>query len=498
MALTTRSIRNVGVYAAPKFVSYGLNLLALPILTRLLSPKDFGVVAMAMVLPSMATTVLDLGTGSGTQRSYFVHRQDKDSLDRLFRSTQLFLFGSLILAAPFVWLFREPLARVTIGGTAYGLALFLAYVAAASDETCNYYLTIFQSMERAATYSFFVASRSLIQVATSLVAVGFLGLGYLGPLTGSLVGGVVATTAMAFKLNRGRRGRFDAKLLAEALRFGIQIIPKSLTGLVNRFFDKYMLNSMLSLTVVGLYSIGQQLGNVVFSLMNVFWLSFQPGVYREVFDRVDGAAESVGRVFTIFSFAGTAMVVALILSAEQLMIIFAPPSYAAAIDVAILVAAATCTQLFGMFAGVQYAYTKKAYLLFPLSVIGTLVGVGANILLIPRFGLYGAGTALILSSVVLNSLLAWTGQRLLDIRYEWRHVAGFFAMVGLAAAVALWAHHGPGLALGLAVKAGVAVLFVGLGRRAGILSREHLAKLGEAFKPGPLTEHVDVGGSSDG
>jgi O-antigen/teichoic acid export membrane protein len=474
VALSAKAIRNVGVYAAPKFLSYGLNLLALPILTRILSPQDFGVVAMAMVLPAMATTILDLGTGSGTQRSYFVHREDEDALGRLFRSTQLFLFGSLLLAAPFVWLFREQLALVTIGGGAYGLALFLAYVAAASDETCNYYLTIFQSMEKAGTYSFFVAARSVVQVTTSLVAVALLGMGYLGPLTGSLVGGLVATAGMAVHLNRGRSGHFDLKILVEALMFGVQIIPKTFMGLINRFFDKYMLNSMLSLTVVGLYSVGQQVGGVVFSLMNVFWLSLQPGVYRDVFDRAEGAAESVGRVFTIFSYAGTGIVVALILAAEQLMVVFAPSSYAAAIDVAILVACATSTQLFGVFVGVQYAYAKKAYLVFPMSVAGTLVGVGANIALIPRFGLYGAGTALILSSVVLNSLLAWMGQRLVGIRYEWHHVAGFFAMVGLAAAAALWAHNGPDLVVGLAAKAAVAIAFLVMGRRAGILDREHL------------------------
>ena len=38
MALTEKNIRNIFIYAAPKFAGYGLNLITLPILTRILTP----------------------------------------------------------------------------------------------------------------------------------------------------------------------------------------------------------------------------------------------------------------------------------------------------------------------------------------------------------------------------------------------------------------------------------------------------------------------------
>ena len=69
----------------------------------------------------------------------------------------------------------------------------------------------------------------------------------------------------------------------------------------------------------------------------------------------------------------------LILFAQEIVYIIAPVPYYEAIDIIIIVSGGVATQVFGIYVGVQYAYSKKAYWIFPVTVVGTLANVAANI-----------------------------------------------------------------------------------------------------------------------
>jgi O-antigen/teichoic acid export membrane protein len=476
MALTDRSIRNVAIYAVPRFVGYALNLLALPIFTRILSPKDFGVIALAWLFPTVATTLLSLGLNFGTQRYYFVYRTDEERLATLLRTTQIWLVAALGAAMPLIFLTKGVIARLTTGSEIYGTAVFVAFIAASADEVCAYYLQLYQNMERARTHSTYVVSRTALTVTAELCFVALFHLSYLGMLLGNLVGGVTVALVMAVNFNRGRRGDFSLATLKQTLAYGVQVIPKSFTGLISRFFDKYMLNNIVSLAAVGAYNIGQTVANTVSVMMNVVWTSFQPAFYREMFDRGEDASDTVGRMFTVFAFLGLAPAVALAIFAEPVFLLLAPPAYANAVDASILVTVAMSTQVFGMFAGLPYAYSKRAYLIFPISVVGTVANVAANLLLVPRLGIPGAALSMIVMYVVLNGLLTWIGQRQYRVDYEWRWLVPLFGTVVAAAAAGLWAHNGGPLVAAWAAKLAAGSVFLLVGWRAGILTRAQMRR----------------------
>lgn len=131
-------------------------------------------------------------------------------------------------------------------------------------------------------------------------------------------------------------------------------------------------------------------------------------------------------------------VLLLILFAQEVIHIIAPASYYGAIDLIIIVSAGIATQVFGMYSGVQYAYSKKAYLIFPITIMGTFANVAANILLIPRFGLIGAGLSTVTTLFITNGLLIIIGQKVYKIRYEWGIMSSLFAIIGSAAIVSLY------------------------------------------------------------
>ncbi len=438
MALTEKNIRNIFIYAAPRFIGYGLNLLSLPILTRILTPEDFGIVVLSGVFPAIAVGIFSLGVTFGAERYYFEYRKDHEKLNSLVFSSQLFLYTSLIISSVIVFSLKGIIASIITGNAIYGHAVFIAYISAYLGQIITFYLRLYQNMEKAVFHSLFTILQAAISTGMSLLLVWYFKMSYMGMIYGSLSGAFTVCLVMLFHFNKNSLFILNGKILLENIKYGLQVVPKSFTGFISKFFDKYLLNNMLSLSAVGVFNIGQTIGNTLFFLMSTVWSSFQPVYYREVFDKGKDGSVPVGRIFTIFSYITLMPVLLLILFAQEIVYTVAPAPYYEAIDIIIIISAGVATQTFGMFVGVQYAYTKKAYWIFPITVVGTLANVISNILLIPKFGLIGAGISVNTGYIVMYSILTFVGQKLYRIEYEWKTIAQLFVLIAGAAVSVLY------------------------------------------------------------
>ena len=381
-----------------------------------------------------------------------------------------------------VFFLKDIISQLTIQNDKYGMAVFVTFITAYLGQIITFYLYIYQNMEKATVHSVFTLMQAVLTAGASLLFVWYFKMSYMGLIYGSFVGGLTVCLVLLFYFNRNAKAIFSMKILWENIKYGLQVVTKSFTSFVNRFFDKYMLNNMLSLAAVGIYSIGQNIGISMFYLINSVWSSFQPVCYREVFDKGQRASASVGRIFTVFSYISLSMILLLILFAEELVYLIAPPSYYKAIDIIIIVAAGIATYVFGMYTGVQYAYSKKAYLIFPISVVSSLVNVVINILLIPHLGLIGAGISTVITYFVLNGLGTIIGQKLYRIGYEWKTILMIFAVVTAAAISILFlrriAFYGLYLYL---VKLGFIGLFIWTGVKAKIVTRDSIRRVMSAL-----------------
>lgn len=483
--LNEKNIRNIIIYTAPNFVGYALSVITIPIMTRLLRPADYGIIIMANLFPAIAVGLLTFGLVSATQRNYFQYRQDKEQLNGLIMTSQVFLYLMLIASSIGVYLLRDNISHLIIGKAGYGNAIFVAYLAAYLAYINSFYLTIFQSMERAKIFAGFMIAQTVMISGLNLLYVWAFKLSFMGPLLGTFTANLCLLLVLFVVFNGGYSYRLNLALLLDNMLFGLQLVPKVLTGFVNRFFDKYLLNNLLSLSAVGIYNIGQNIGQIIFNLMAAIWNAFQPVFYKEVFDKGDAAAKPVGRLFTVFLYLTMIPVALTVIFVREIVMIMAPPSYYAAIPVISLIACAYASNIFGIFVGLQYAYTKKAYLIFPITVLGTLANVAANLVLIPRFGLIGGALSFLVSYLLLNLTMAVIGQRLYKVAYEWGNIIPLYALVYGAAASILYLQKidYPFLLL-VPIKLALFAVFLFIGYQAGIIRRHRLAMLQKLFKRG--------------
>ena len=482
MALTEKNIRNIFIYAFPQFISYGMTLVTLPILTRLLTPQDFGIIVLALVFPTITAGVLTLGITAAVQRYYFEYRTNSEKLDALISSSQIFLYFSLVVSSCIVFFLRDYISELTFRNAKYGMAVFITFITVFLGQIISFYLCLYQNMEKAISYSIFTIFNAVFTGIISLLLVWYFKMSYMGMIYGSFIGAFIVCGVMGFLFNKNSKLNFSSKMLFENIKYGLQILFKSSSGLVNKFFDKYMLNNIVSLSAVGVYNIGQTTGNMISILMGTVWSSFQPVYYREVFDKGKDGSASVGRIFTIFAYISLIPVLLAILFAQEIIYIIAPASYYGAIDVIIIILGGVATQIFGMYISVQYAYAKKVYWLFPVAVIGTIANVIANIVLIPKFGLMGAGFSTVISTCLINGILTFIGQKLYRIKYEWKTIIALLINVIFAMVVILYLRAIEYGSIRIYfIKLAFIVSFVLIGVKARIITKQSIAMVTSIF-----------------
>jgi O-antigen/teichoic acid export membrane protein len=128
-----------------------------------------------------------------------------------------------------------------------------------------------------------------------------------------------------------------------------------------------------------------------------------------------------------------------------------------------------------MYTSIQFAYSKKPFWIFLVTVVGTLINVLANMYMIPRYGLMGAGLATVASVSGVNLILTYIGQKLFRIRYEWKTIIPLFGTILAAVLVILGLGRTEiGRFYMYAIKSAIILGFISIGIMSKIISPHSL------------------------
>ena len=128
MTSKEKQIKNSFIYLLPVIVSNLIPILTLPIFTRILTPADYGVFALAQVYAIFVNGVANFGLTIGYERNFFEHKETKNVAGLLY-STLSFVIVAFIICGFFTYLFKYRLSGWIIGSTDHANILFWSYCA---------------------------------------------------------------------------------------------------------------------------------------------------------------------------------------------------------------------------------------------------------------------------------------------------------------------------------------------------------------------------------
>jgi len=458
LSILKRLIKGSFTYGVGSLSQKVIGFLLIPVYTRFLTTSDYGIVAVASSVSSILGILLGMGLRGAVVRHYYDYVDSQEEVREYLGTVFLFflLVGVPIVSILSLW--GRPLFDAFFSHVPFHPYIRLTLWTALFGATGGILLSLYRAREQAGHYVALQLGKFLLSLGVIIYFVTVLQQGALGQIKGSFLAGLVFFVLFLGLTFRESRLAFSKAKLRNALKFGLPLVPHLLSGWVLGMMDRLLLERMTSLSEVGLYSLGYQVGMVMSLIVFAINSAWSPIFYDTAKNKTN-AKEIFSRMFTLYSMVVATLAVGVMLFSREVILIMAAKEFHEAYVVVPAVAVGYLFEGWYFMSVAPIFYTKRTYIMPFLTGIAAAANIGLNLLWIPSFGMMGAAYATVASFALLFVLTHYFAQRYYRIPYNYRRVAS----VGLLVAGVYFVNnalHFQGIVIPMMIKTGIVAAFL--------------------------------------
>lgn len=409
-----RISRQLFAYGTADVLVLAISFLLLPIYTRVLSPREYGALALLLVVEAVLKIVNRWGLDAAFLRFYYECPQEqRGTLAGTIAGFFALANGAL---AALLLIFGAPLNRALFDSLEFIWPYRLLVLNLFLSTFLVLPFTLLRIQERARLFATLNFSLSFGTIVLRLLLVVALRWG----LFGILLADVLMTLAMLVALSGVMRSMiswtFSSAQLREILRYGFPFVPNGVLTHVMGMGDRFILGIYMPLREVGFYLIAGSVAALIKYFPVAFDVAWTPFAYDSM-QRRDAPA-LFARMATYAFAVLVASLVVLCGLGPPLMDLMLPLEYRAVGPLVPILALALAIQTVRSLPGTSLNLAKKTGVYPTVTAAGAIISVAAYFALIPRFGMYGAAYASLISQVLTTALMIYLAQRAYRIPYE--------------------------------------------------------------------------------
>jgi O-antigen/teichoic acid export membrane protein len=272
-------VRSSGVYTISSFINAALPLLLLPILTRKLSPADYGVVAMFQLAVNLVYPFIGMNLEGSISRKYF--DKDKTDFPAYIGSCFVLVAISLSVVSGLFFLNIDRIQKVTLIPE-----IWLKYIllVAACQFITTVILVTFQVKVQPVKYGILQISQSILNVGLTILFVVILNKTWDGRIEAQIIAGAAFAIISIIVLRRTKQIKFHIRKedIQHALKFGIPLIPHAIGGMLFTSIDRFFLTNLVGLEQTGNYTVAYQIGAVIGIITLAFNNAYIPWLFENL------------------------------------------------------------------------------------------------------------------------------------------------------------------------------------------------------------------------
>jgi O-antigen/teichoic acid export membrane protein len=272
-------IWSAGIYTGSNIVTAAIPFMLLPVLTRVLSPADYGIVAMFGIMVSVFSAFTGLGTQGAIEVRYF--DTSRAALPKYVTGCMVILACSTLVLLLVSVLFGSALEAFS--GVPRNW-LLTAVLVAAMQFVVLVRLSLWLVARRPLQYGVMQIGQSALNAGLSLFCVLALGLAWRGRTYGIAAASAVTMLTAAWSLRK--EGWLQWQIVPEhiraALRFGVPLIPHTLGALLIAAVDRIMVTNLLDIRQTGIYTVALQVGMLLSLTTGAFNRAYAPWLFERL------------------------------------------------------------------------------------------------------------------------------------------------------------------------------------------------------------------------
>ena len=395
-------VRSLTLISFLSLINASVPFLLLPILTFQLSVGEFGELIILETFIALITPLIQFSI-AGFSVEYF--KLSEIDFKKYISNTLIVLLAALLLGFFIVFVLADFFVFYFSVNKSWLLLLpFMVF----NNVVVLMVVTYFQCSKQYKKYSLFLLGPNFLVLFFTLVFLFFLNLGWQSKLYANLIS-FLAFSLISLAVIRKELGfsydKCSIQGVKSNLSFTLPVIPHTVLAGLYFVADRLFISEMLGNSSVAIYAAGLQLAMIMSVIQNSISRAWSPYVLEYLKgpeDDYDLFKFKYKKLYGYMAFASFIVItigVALASSLYFLIDYILPGDYSESKLVAVYLVAGFC------FLGFYKIYTpilwfhKKVGSLSKVTAFVFLINVFLNFVLIPKYGIYGACYATIVSVV---------------------------------------------------------------------------------------------------
>jgi len=392
-------IKNTSIYALGDIIPRLIGFISLPILTRYLTPSDYGIVNYVNTLN---TFLLALGFLSvNTYFLVFYYRckspeEQKKLLGNL--SSFIILFNALIVI---ILLFFGQHFFSALGSQ---IDFYPYIIIAVFINFFNLFSVLpsalFRVLEKPLPLTILNISRGVIAFALTLVLVICYDYTALGVLYANLIVNFVFAFIFMYMIRDHMVWNLNVKQIKEALKFSLPLVPGAISYYLATISDRILIDKYLSLSDLGIYGIAATIALI----LNIFsfgaYKAFEPYIFKNWGNKQFlSVFQNIRNSFVYVLLVG---VLLLSLFAKEFFLLMTDVEFHSAYKYVPMIIIGVYSSSLSLLYGTIITAKGKTKINSMIVIIGAVISVSLNVLFLPKYGLI---TAAVVSSFAMTVML---------------------------------------------------------------------------------------------
>ena len=405
----------------------GLIFFLLPIITRLLTPAEFGIIDYILIIAAFVYLVAGIETRQGVAR-FLPETTEPDEKINIISTQLLFVVGCymifILISVVYYWLFSQQEIS------------FLLYISAVAAITMNGIWqnihSIFRWDFRYKEYTFLEILYFLLVFGSAIIFIRQFHFSSEGYFLGMLFGAFMTSIIGIYLQRHLFRFEFNQKTLNSLITYSGPLVFAALAAIASSFMDRIFIKKMMTLNDLGIYGVGFRVASVVLILIVAFQSALTPLVFKHYKD--PSTPKKLAFLSKVFIYLFIGICFFFYLYSDYLVAFFAPASYSEASQIVPLIVMSIVFFKIYIFApGLSIA--KKTNIILYIQLGALIINGLLNYYLIPLYGIKGAATATLLASFILFCVNLYFSQQYYNIPYDSRRLLGYLFIMSIIVAV---------------------------------------------------------------
>lgn len=406
-----------GIYMIASLSAPFVSLVLAPFLTHRLTPADYGTLAICNTLISLVAGISQLGLGSAFFRAFGYDYTTLSGRRSVITSVTILLLAASLLVVGATSLWSREIAAALFNDPSRANLVAIVGVVILIQNLSVPGLAWMRAINKPSVYSALAIGNLLIALGANIYLVGVAHQGIRGALIATGCGYAFIALIMTPVGVVYSRLQFRLDVAWSVVSFGVPLVLGTVSSWILGLSDRYLLTIFGSLDQVAHYSVAYSLGTVVSTLVIAPFQTAWPTAMYAIAKRPD--AQQVYKI--VFRWFGMLVLLAafgLAVCCTAVLSWLFPPSYKAAAPVIPVVGLSLA--IYGVYVVFMIGANlrRKTWMGGVFTMLAALINVGLNLILIPRYGAFGAAAATLFAYIAL-AIITYIGTRIIyPVPYE--------------------------------------------------------------------------------